>query len=1050
MADNSDNSVTSVSMDLFINPDGLSASVAKITEKVDTQFQKAVQPIADRVEETLGNSLNSLNDTSINIDSSNAEKAISDIENRTDELKSKINEVISDTEKSERSKAASIAHLYRQQGMDQSQTMKEAWKHIERTVDSSTDRIKDDIKKVGKESQSTAPVMTDSFNNSFKKIRQGSQSTAQAITNSFNDSFQKIGVVIAAAFSVSKIISFGRKSVETAAEVNAANSQLAQTFGNMKDKAVSAMKSVAKESGIVETRLQGVGTSIYAFAKASGMDSVSALNMMQDALQVTADSAAYYDRSLEETAESLKSFLKGNYANDAALGISCTETTRNAAANKLYGKSFKDLSEAQKQLALLQMVKDANKLSGAMGQAAREADGWENVTGNLKESWKQLIAVLGQPVLKLASAAVKKLTQGIQQLTVYANYAVQSISKLFNWDLSGISDGFGGISDSVSGISDSADDGTDSINDTTKAAEKLKKAVAGFDQLNILSSKNEDDEDVSTGSAPADISLPDTSAAEKSADVIGKKLDVLKQKIQQLYDNSGLKKFTDNFQKQFNKINFKQIGKNFGSIFSNIQPIAKAAFSGTKKVADSNLSLLGTAVGGLARTAGNVIQTVSGGIDQWLDKDKEKIIGYINDTSDNLSQGTDNLTSFTETSFNILNKSIEDTRPETEKAIAGMLSGFTTFGGSVGVIISDAYRTATENLNQWAEENQELIKTTFDNIFSIVNDTFSFIGEIFLDVGNILLDWWNKDGQKMWDSICKVVGDLGTIFLKVFNQWIKPAWDGFIKILKSAWNDCIKPVLEKFMHTVSKLWNDIIYPVWNNVLKPIIDWIINQAAPYIQTAINNIYSVFQTVFTAIGGYISGVYDSFCGLIDFISGVFTGDWEKAWNGICDFFKGTWESIWSIIKGFINLIIDGINSLWSGIYYAVKGIVDSIGGVAGALGSLFGQNWHFSMPQYPPLIPKLAKGGLVKAPTLAMVGDNKGAAHDPEVVSPLSKLQNMINSRDPEIIRLLSKIISLLENQDDVYQNNIYLDSEKIDSRLAKVRRRKQRRQGGAVV
>ena len=893
--------------------------------------------------------------------------------------------------------------------------------------------------------------ITDAFRTAAVKSENRINAFGDNITSSLKDAGKKIFGYISGAFAIKEIISFSKNAVKSAAEVNAANSQLAQTFGNMKDKAEAAMKSVAKESGIVETRLQGVGTSIYAFAKASGMDSAAALNMMQDALQVTADSAAYYDRSLEDTAESLKSFLKGNYANDAALGISCTETTRNAAANKLYGKSFKDLSEAQKQLALLQMVKDANKLSGAMGQAKREADGWENVTGNLKESWKQLMAVVGQPALKLASAAVKKLTDGIQQLTVYANYAVQSISKLFNLDLSGMSDGFGGISDSMSGISDSADDGTDSINDTAKAAEKLKKAVAGFDQLNILSAdKNTADDDTGTSAVPADISLPDTSAAERSADVIGKKLDVLKQKIQQLYDNSGLKKFTDNFKKQFGKINFKQIGNNFSSIFSNMQPIAKAAFSGTKKVADSNLSLLGTAVGGLARTAGNVIQTVSGGIDQWLDKDKEKIIGYINDTSDNLSQGTDNLTSFTETSFNILNKSIEDTRPETEKAIAGMLSGFTTFGGSVGVIISDAYRTAAENLNQWAEENQELIKTTFDNIFSIVNDTFSFIGEIFLDVGNILLDWWNKDGQKMWDSICKVVGDLGEIFLKVFNQWIKPAWDGFIKILQSAWNDCIKPVFEKFMHTVSKLWNDIIYPVWNNGLKPLVDWVVNQAAPYIQTVINNIYSVFQTVFTAIGGYISGVYDSFCGLIDFISGVFTGDWEKAWNGICGFFKGIWESIWSIIKGFINLIIDGINSLWSGIYYAVKGIVDSIGGVAGALGSLFGQNWHFSMPKYPPLIPKLAKGGLVKAPTLAMVGDNKGAAHDPEVVSPLSKLQSMINSRDPEIISLLSKIISLLENQDDVYQNNIYLDSEKIESKLVKVRKRRQRRHGGVTV
>ena len=67
---------------------------------------------------------------------------------------------------------------------------------------------------------------------------------------------------------------------------------------------------------------------------------------MSEALTVAADSAAYYDRSLEETSETLKSFLKGNFENDAALGLSCTKTTRNTAANKLYGKSFTELSEA--------------------------------------------------------------------------------------------------------------------------------------------------------------------------------------------------------------------------------------------------------------------------------------------------------------------------------------------------------------------------------------------------------------------------------------------------------------------------------------------------------------------------------------------------------------------------------------------------------------------------------------------------------------------------------------------------------------------------------
>ena len=105
-----------------------------------------------------------------------------------------------------------------------------------------------------------------------------------------------------------------------------------------------------------------------------------------------------------------------NFENDAALGLSCTEVTRNAAANKLYGKSFKDLSEEQKQLTLLQMVEDANKLSGALGQAARESDTWTNVTGNLKQSWTDFQAVIGDNILPAAVNVVKSLAEKVAQL----------------------------------------------------------------------------------------------------------------------------------------------------------------------------------------------------------------------------------------------------------------------------------------------------------------------------------------------------------------------------------------------------------------------------------------------------------------------------------------------------------------------------------------------------------------------------------------------------------------------------------------------------------
>lgn len=229
--------------------------------------------------------------------------------------------------------------------------------------------------------------------------------------------FKKIGTAVVAAFAVDKIVDFGKTCVETAASVKASNSQFEQTFGELSTQATVAMNRVADYSGIMKSRLQDSGTKIYAFAKTTGMESSEALGMMEDALQVAADSAAYYDRSLEDTTETLQSFLKGNYENDAALGLSATETTRNTAANKLYGKSFKDLSESQKQLTLLQMVKDANELSGAMGQAARESDGYENVMGNLNEAWRQFLAVIGDPILSAVIPIITTLTDSVSWLT---------------------------------------------------------------------------------------------------------------------------------------------------------------------------------------------------------------------------------------------------------------------------------------------------------------------------------------------------------------------------------------------------------------------------------------------------------------------------------------------------------------------------------------------------------------------------------------------------------------------------------------------------------
>lgn len=854
----------------------------------------------------------------------------------------------------------------------------------------------------------------------FTKSINAVQEQANSVSNKMSAKLKKLGTAVVAAFSVAAVKNFGQQCIESAAEVNAANSQFEQTFGSMQSQAESAIATVSKNSGILKTRLQGVGTSIYAFAKTTGMDSADALNMMQEALQVTADSAAYYDRSLEDTAESLKSFLKGNFENDAALGLSCTETTRNAAANKLYGKSFTELSESQKQLTLLQMVKDANQLSGAMGQASREADGWENVTGNLKESWNQLLAVIGKPILQVATNIVQKLSSAIAKLTEYAKGAINALSKLFNWGGDDTADSISAAASSAENLSSEAESSSESLENVADSSEKAKNSVAGFDKLNVITKSDSGGSDTSTSSTSASngTSVANTVVKDTNSGVSGA--------FKNLYEKSGFKGFVENVQKGINKVDWSSIGKNCESIFKNSVPIAQNYLTQVQKVGKSAFGAVGSFVGGVVQVSGKQLQTLTGGVAKWLDKDKNKINGFITTIGDNFSKGYDNLSTFFEKGFDVIGQSVDRVRPQMEDAISNLLSGFTDFGGAVGTIFSEGFSLATESLVKWIDNDGATIGEFFDNIQLQMADVMNFVGGVFSDIGNFLLGWWDGEGgSEIFQNVCDMFLNIGTTLMNVYNDWIMPAWNFIVGVFQSAWTDCLKPIFEQLWTVFGKAC-DYIATIWNNWLLPFVNFISDTLGPVFNTVLRNIQSIFETVFRVIGDVVGGILKSFGGLIDFITGVFSGNWKKAWNGIKDFFGGIWDGIWGIIKGFVNLIIDGINLLLTGIYTVVAAIVNTIGGIADAIGSIFGQEWGWSMPNEPVLIPHLATGGLVKAPTLAVVGDNAGAnSGNPEVIAPLSKLQGMINTSNGEDTVILGEILSYLKKLYEmfvIFRNN----------------------------
>lgn len=574
-----DEAVSSVSFDLSLNTESLNQGVANTAKSVSTKLTSAFSSTAKSCERKIKEAAGTINQTA-------------------DSTKIKIEQILNDTERSAKSKAGSIAYIYKQQGMSLADAMRQAWENIKRVSESSNEsqvesskKACDSIKKINESSNDSQVRQSkrtwdsifkhgqdgsERIKKSFDSISKKAKSSSKSIQSSFSNAFKKIAIAV--ALSAAAIIKFGKDCVESAASVNAANSQLAQTFGELQGNAEEAMRRVAKASGIVQSRLQGVGTSIYAFAKTTGMDSQNALSMMEEALQVTADSAAYYDRSLEDTAESLKSFLKGNYENDAALGLSCTETTRNTAANKLYGKSFQDLSESQKQLTLLQMVKDANQLSGAMGQAAREADGWENVIGNLKEAWKQFLAVVGQPILQAAVTVIQKITSAIQTLTEYAKVASNALGEMFGWSgNNAVTASVSSAASSAGALSSSTAESTDNLKQSTKAAEKLKKAVAGFDQLNILSADTSKSDDTVTSGTTSNTVTPVSSASGLKS------------------DENAYNKFSDTVKKVFEKINkaIEPVKKALGRLKEQFDRLGKFAWEGLKDFYNDFLKPIG-------------------------------------------------------------------------------------------------------------------------------------------------------------------------------------------------------------------------------------------------------------------------------------------------------------------------------------------------------------------------------------------------------------------------------------------------------------------------
>lgn len=316
------------------------------------------------------------------------------------------------------------------------------------------------------------------------------------------------------------------------------------------------------------------------------------------------------------------------------------------------------------------------------------------------------------------------------------------------------------------------------------------------------------------------------------------------------------------------------------------------------------------------------------------------------------------------------------------------------------------------------------VKLVFDTIWSqAIAPAMHFVKSIVLDALTIINNWWDKWGKAIMTKVSDFINHVVGLFKMFWDSLLLPVIQGGLKMFKWLWDEHMKGYIEIFLEFVGKLITGAL-DIWNGFILPLAGWMIKTFGPVLANTLQYVMDVFGTLLGIVLDVASGLLKSLGGVIDFLVGVFTGDWEKALNGISAVFEGVFMGLEGIAKGAVNLVIDALNWMIrkiNGIKIDVPEWVSDTFGM-GDIG--------FNIRQ----IPKLANGGLVSAPTLAMVGDNKNASTDPEVIAPLSKLEGILdNSGNQKVVDAIMMLIEVMENKEflvDLDGETIYKNQEKV--------------------
>ena len=262
-------------------------------------------------------------------------------------------------------------------------------------------------------------------------------------------------------------------------------------------------------------------------------------------------------------------------------------------------------------------------------------------------------------------------------------------------------------------------------------------------------------------------------------------------------------------------------------------------------------------------------------------------------------------------------------------------------------IIESVLTVLVDVINQLLPLVMQIIEAVLPVLLQLVQAILPIITQIVEAVLPVLIQLINT----ILPIITQIISAVLPVLVEILNA-LTPILNMVISLLQPILNliiSLVEPILNLIMAAIQPLI-EIFATLISTILQPIM--------PILSAVANIITSVLGAAIQAIQPIIQSLTSIFQGLIDFITGVFSGNWSQAWNGIVQVFGGLWDSLVGIVKAPINAVIGLINKAIGALNSISVTIPDWVPIVGG---NTFGIDI--------PTIPMLATGGFTDGVSIA---------------------------------------------------------------------------------